>query len=317
MIYTVTFNPALDYVVTLDELNIGGLNRNKAEHILAGGKGINVSTVLKNLGVDNTALGFIAGFTGKKIESMLNEGGYKTDFIYVEDGMSRINIKVKSGVETEINGIGPDISDTHINELYNKLDSLQKGDVLVLAGSVPSSVNDLIYRDIMKHLEEKDISKDIRIVVDASGELLRKTIDYTPFLVKPNIHELAGFFDLPDITTREDAIFYAKKLRKMGPLNVLVSMGANGAILIDEFKHVYVCDAPKGEVINTVGAGDSMVAAFVAGYTESMSKCDYLHLLKLSVAAGSASAFSKNLATREDVLKIYDKLQVVEVKENS
>lgn len=313
MIYTVTFNPALDYVVTLDELNIGGLNRNKAEQILAGGKGINVSTVLKNLGIDNTALGFIAGFTGKKIESMLNEEGYKTDFIYVEDGMSRINIKVKSGVETEINGIGPDISDAHIKELYNKLDSLQKGDVLVLAGSVPLSVNDSIYRDIMKYLEEKDI----RIVVDASGELLRKTIDCTSFLVKPNIHELAGFFEIADIKTREEAIFYAKKLREMGPLNVLVSMGANGAILIDEFKNVYVCDAPNGEVINTVGAGDSMVAAFVAEYTDSMPECDYSHLLKLSVAAGSASAFSKDLATKEEVLRIYDKLKVVEVREIS
>ncbi len=308
MIYTVTFNPALDYVVTLDELNVGGLNRNKAEQILAGGKGINVSTVLKNLGIDNTALGFIAGFTGKKIESMLNENGYKTDFIYIEEGMSRINIKVKSGIETEINGIGPDISDTYIKKLYNKLDSLQKGDVLVLAGSVPSSVNDSIYRAIMKHLEEKDISKDIRIVVDASGELLRKTIDYTPFLVKPNIHELAGFFEVPDIKTREDAVFYAKKLKKMGPLNVLVSMGANGAILIDEFECVHVCDAPDGEVINTVGAGDSMVAAFIAGFTESIYKCDYARLLKLCVAAGSASAFSKNLATKEEVLRIYDKM---------
>ena len=301
MIYTVTFNPALDYVVSLDELNVGCLNRTKGEQILAGGKGINVSTVLKNLGIDNIALGFIAGFTGKKIEAMLTDDGCKTDFIYIDEGMSRINIKVKSGVETEINGIGPSINGENIKELYNKLDKIKDDDILVLAGSIPSSLPDSMYRDIMEHLSHRKT----KIVVDASGDLLQKVLEYKPFLVKPNKQELAEMYGV-DIVTREDVIFYGKKLKETGVRNVLVSLGAEGAILIDENGVLHEMEAPDGEVINTVGSGDSMVAGFIAGYID---KQDYEYAFRLGVASGSASAFSRYLAKKEDIMDVYRRIE--------
>ena len=297
MIYTVTFNPALDYIVTLDELKAGGLNRTKAEQILAGGKGINVSIVLKNLGIENTALGFIAGFTGVEIDTMLKNEGCKTDFIYIDKGMSRINVKVKSGMETEINGMGPDIDNDSIQKLLDKLDRLEEGDVLVLAGSIPASLPDSIYRDIMARLSDKNV----KVVVDATGDLLLNVLEYKPFLVKPNNHELAEMYHV-DIQTREDIIFYARKLHDDGAVNVLISMGADGAILIDESGNVHESPAPDGEVINTVGSGDSMVAGFIAGY---MDKKDYEHALKMGISAGSASAFSSYLATKDEVLEVY------------
>ena len=300
MIYTVTFNPALDYVVTLDELKTGGLNRTKSEQILAGGKGINVSTVLKNLGIDNTALGFIAGFTGKQIEEMLKADGCVTDFIYINEGMSRINIKVKSGVEAEINGIGPAIDKTALDALFVGLDKLKCDDILVLAGSIPASLPDSIYRDIMARLS----GKGVKFVVDATGDLLLKVLEYKPFLVKPNNHELAEMYHV-DIQTREDIVYYAKKLHEDGAENVLISMGADGAILIDEHGEVHECEAPDGKVINTVGSGDSMVAGFIAGYAE---KKDYVHALKMGIAAGSASAFSKYLATKDEILEVYGRV---------
>lgn len=297
MIYTVTFNPALDYVVSLEELKVGSLNRMSAEQVLAGGKGINVSTVLKNLGIDNTALGFIAGFTGRQIEEMLKADGCITDFICINEGMSRINIKVKSGVETEINGIGPSISEADMDKLFDKLDKLKCDDILVLAGSIPASLPNSIYRDIMARLSDKGV----KFVVDATGELLLKVLEYKPFLVKPNNHELAEMYHV-DIQTKEDIVYYGKKLHEDGAVNVLISMGADGAILIDEHGDVHECEAPDGKVINTVGSGDSMVAGFIAGYTE---KKDYIHALKMGIAAGSASAFSNYLATKDEILEVY------------
>lgn len=297
MIYTVTFNPALDYVVTLDELKPGSLNRTKGEQLLAGGKGINVSTVLKNLDIANIALGFVAGFTGRQIEDMLKADGCVTDFIYVNQGMSRINVKVRAGSETEINGMGPDIDDEAIEKLYEKLDGLTGEDMLVLAGSIPSALPSSIYSDIMKRLS----GKGIKFVVDATGDLLLNVLQYRPFLIKPNKYELAEMFDT-DIKTKEEVIFYANKLHDKGAVNVLISMGVEGAILIDEYGVVHESAAPDGKVINTVGSGDSMVAGFIAGYTE---RKDYAHALKLGIAAGSASAFSKYLATKDEVLEVY------------
>lgn len=297
MIYTVTFNPALDYIVTMDELKTGEINRTKSEQILAGGKGLNVSMVLKNLGVESTALGFVAGFTGKEIEDRLNDFGCITDFIHISEGMSRINVKVMADVETEINGAGPVIGKENLDKLYDKLTKLQEGDMLVLAGSIPNTLPDSIYSDITEKLS----SKGIRFVVDATGDLLLKVLKYKPFLIKPNKHELAQMYNV-NIETREDIIKYAKKLREDGAINVLISMGGEGAILIDEHGNVYESPAPEGVVINSVGAGDSMVAGFIAGY---MEKKDYTHGFKMGIAAGSASAFSKYLATKDEVLEVY------------
>ena len=301
MIYTVTFNPALDYIVTVDELKTNSINRTKSEQILVGGKGINVSTVLKNLGVDNTALGFVAGFTGKEIEDRLNATGCTTEFIHISEGMSRINVKVMAGQETEINGSGPVISSGDLDKLYDRLSQLEDGDMVVLAGSIPATLPATVYSDIMERLSHKGI----RFVVDATGDLLLNVLKYRPFLVKPNNYELAEMYNVA-IDTREDIIKYAMKLREEGAENVLVSLGGEGAILIDELGNVHESPAPDGQVINSVGAGDSMVAGFIAGYIE---KGDYSHALKMGLAAGSASAFSKYLATGEEVLKVYRSVQ--------
>ena len=242
-------------------------------------------------------MGFVAGFTGRQIEDMLKEDGCVTDFIYIDEGMSRINIKVKSGIETEINGMGPSISNEDIDKLLCRLDKLQSGDILVLAGSIPATLPNSIYRDIMGRLS----TNGVRFVVDATGNLLLNVLEYKPFLVKPNQYELAEMYHV-DIQTREDIICYAKKLHEDGAINVLISMGPDGAILIDEYGDVHECQAPDGEVINSVGAGDSMVAGFIAGYTD---KKDYEYALKMGIAAGSASAFSKYLATKTEVLEVY------------
>lgn len=296
MIYTITFNPALDYIMTVEKFDKGVVNRSKSEKILPGGKGINVSLVLSNLGVDNTALGFIAGFTGKNIEDILINRGCRTDFVKLEDGLSRINVKLLSEPETEINGNGPNINEDDVKKLYNKLDMLTRDDVLVLAGSVPSSLPADIYRDIISYVSEKGV----KIVVDATGDLLVKCLEYKPFLIKPNNFELEQMFNTK-LNSREDIVKCAHKLKKMGAVNVLVSMGVDGAILLDEFGKCYDLNAPKGKVINTVGAGDSMVAGFLAGFYE---KNDYEYAFKLSVAAGSASAFSVDLATKDEVFKV-------------
>lgn len=297
MIYTVTFNPALDYIVTLNELNVGYVNRTHTELILPGGKGINVSMVLNNLGIENIALGFVAGFTGEEIEKRLEQTGCTTDFVHIAEGMSRINVKLKAEKETEINGAGPVIGNENMDKLYDKLYKLGEDDILVLAGSIPKTLPDSIYSDIMKKLS----GKGIKFVVDATGDLLLNVLKYKPFLVKPNKHELAEMYNT-NIETREDIIHYAKKLHNDGAVNVLISMAADGAILIDEYGDIHESVAPNGKVVNSVGAGDSMVAGFIAGYID---KKDYVHALKMGIAAGSASAFSRFLATKDEVLEVY------------
>ena len=300
MIYTVTFNPSLDYIVSVDDFKLGLTNRTSSELILPGGKGTNVSTVLKNLGLESTALGFVAGFTGNEIVKRLNDMGIKSDFISIENGISRINLKLKSIDGTEINGAGPDISEDKVNELMDKLNQLKEGDVLVLAGSIPSSMSDNIYRDIMADLKDRGVM----IVVDATKDLLLNVLEYHPFLIKPNNHELGEIFDVK-LTTREEVIPYGRKLQEKGARNVLVSMGGKGAVLIAEDGQVFDAPAPKGKLINGVGAGDSMVAGFVAGWIE---KQDYEYAFHMGVASGSASAFSENLATKEEIINVYNQV---------
>ena len=297
MIYTVTFNPSLDYMVEVDDFEVGKVNRTTKEYILPGGKGINVSIVLNNLGIENTALGFVAGFTGKEIEERLHsEFRLNTSFIDVENGCSRINFKLKSNEETEINGSGPFIDDNHIVRLMEQLNCLTNKDVLILSGSIPKSLDNAIYANIIKELSCKGVS----VVVDATGQLLINTLEYGPFLIKPNNHELEEMFHVK-LSGKEDIIHYAKELQKMGAKNVLISMAKDGAILICEDGSIYESEAPKGIVRNSVGAGDSMVAGFVAGYSITN---DLEYALKLGICTGSASAFSNNLASKEEVKQL-------------
>lgn len=293
MIYTVTFNPALDYVIRMESLKLGTVNRSSAEAVYYGGKGINVSTVLKNIGVDSVALGFVAGFTGKEIEEGVKNMGVATDFIKLSEGMSRINVKIKAEQETEINGQGPAISMEKVEMLFEKLDRLEKGDCLVLAGTIPASLPSDIYEQIMDRLKDKEIL----IVVDATKDLLLNVLKYHPFLIKPNNHELGEMFGVV-LKTDEEIVEYAKKLQERGARNVLISMAGDGAILLTETKEVYKMGVPKGTVVNSVGAGDSMVAGFVASY---FKEHDYLKALKFGTATGSATAFSEGLATMDKV----------------
>ena len=291
MICTVTFNPSLDYIVSVEDFKLGLTNRTSSELMLPGGKGINVSTVLMNLGIENTALGFMAGFVGDEIVRKLREMGVKSDFIKIPEGVSRINLKLKSIDGTEINGAGPVISKDKVEELMKKLEELGEGDVLFLAGSIPSSMPDDMYEQIMARLD----GKGVMIVVDATKDLLLNVLKYHPFLIKPNNHELGEMFDTV-CETREDIEHYAGELQKMGARNVLISMAGDGAILITEDGETIQMGTPKGKVINSVGAGDSMVAGFVAGYLRTGS---YKEALKNGTAAGSATAFSEGLASRE------------------
>ena len=300
MIYTVTFNPSLDYIITTDNLTVGEINRVTSELILSGGKGINVSTVLNHLGVENTALGFVAGFTGNEIENGFQKSGGKCDFIHLEKGLSRINVKIKAKEETEINGMGPEISEKELQQLFTQLDTLQAEDILILAGSVPTSLPQDIYQKIMARLQ----NKEIKIIVDATKDLLVNVMKYHPFLIKPNNHELEEIFGT-QLKSNEEIIQYAKELQKIGARNVLVSMAGDGAILVAEDGNVYESEAPKGEVVNSVGAGDSMVAGFVAGY---LATEDYKQAFKMGIAAGSASAFSEELAKKEEVEAILNTL---------
>ena len=301
MIYTVTFNPSLDYIVSIKDFELGKTNRTVAEQMLAGGKGINVSTVLKNLGINNVALGFVAGFTGKEIERMAKESGIICNFITLEQGCSRINVKMKDFDGTEVNGMGPVIHEDAVEQLKKQLRRLTQGDTLVLAGSIPSCMSDSIYRDIMSELKDKGIN----FVVDATKDLLLNVLEFHPFLIKPNNHELGEIFGV-ELTTRESVVPYAKKLQEMGARNVLVSMAGQGAVLLDENENVYMLPAPKGTLVNAVGAGDSMVAGFIAGWTETQ---DSYHAFKMGVSAGSASAFSEILATKEDVERVYRSIE--------
>lgn len=299
MFYTVTFNPAIDYVLHIDEMQAGCINRSQSEEIYFGGKGINISIVLSELGIISKALGFVAGFTGEAIEEGVRKKGVETDFVYLKSGFSRINVKIKSKEETELNGQGPKISDKDLSALYEKLDKLEDGDTLVLAGSIPSILPFDIYEKILARLS----GKRIKTVVDATDNLLLSTLKYNPFLIKPNNHELGEMFGVT-FTSREQIIMYAKKLKEMGAVNVLVSMAGDGAVLVDEFGMVHTCDACKGDVKNSVGAGDSMVAGFLAGSKEG----DYAYALKLGTAAGGATAFSDGLAKKEDIDKLLKKL---------
>ncbi|MBU5474601.1 MAG: 1-phosphofructokinase [Clostridiales bacterium] len=300
MIYTVTFNPCLDYIVSVDDFTLGRVNRTTKELVYPGGKGINVSLVLKNLGMESTALGFTAGFTGTEIEQALQRWGCYTDFIRVEDGMSRINIKLRSNEESEINGQGPKISKEALEQLYEKLDAMTSEDVLVLAGSIPGSMPDSSYELIM----ERVAAKNMKVAVDATGDLLVNVLKYHPFLIKPNNHELEEIFHTP-MDSNDTIIVHAKKLQQMGAKNVLISMAGDGAILVSEDGEVRQSPAPKGKVVNSVGAGDSMVAGFLTGY---LTTGNYGEAFRMGIATGSASAFSERLATKPEVEEILKKL---------
>ena len=300
MIYTVTFNPSLDYIVSVDDFQLGMTNRTSSELMLPGGKGINVSTVLGNLGIANTALGFVAGFTGDEIVRRVEQMNIQSDFIRVDEGISRINVKLKSIDGTEINGAGPVIGEDMIRLLMEKLDQLKEGDILVLAGSIPASMPDDMYSRIMESLD----GRGVMTVVDATKDLLLNVLPYHPFLIKPNNHELGEFFGAT-LTTREAVVPFAKKLQEMGAGNVLVSMAGEGAVLVTADGQVFSTPAPKGMLVNGVGAGDSMVAGFLAGWMEQTA---YRHAFYMGVAAGSASAFSEYLATRSEVDAVYEEV---------
>lgn len=322
MIYTVTFNPSIDYIVSVKDFACGIVNRTTEELMLPGGKGINVSQVLNNLDVENVSLGFVAGFTGKQLTKMLSDRGIHTDFIEVENGMTRINVKLHSikdkaishsgeneykfdetmpedfeEEETEINGQGPVVSQEELEYLINKLNQLTEEDILVVSGSICKGISQNIYADIVKLCDEKNI----KVVVDASGALLWNALEYGPFLIKPNHHELGDIFGR-DMNTQDEIIFYARELQNHGAKNVLVSMGKKGAILVAEDGEVYEAKAPQGKVINAVGAGDSMVAGFLTGYLDTEN---YEVALKMGICTGSASAFSEGLATRMEVERLF------------
>lgn len=299
MVYTVTFNPAIDYVVHTDDMVVGAVNRGKDENIFFGGKGINVSMVLSELGIKSKALGFVAGFTGEAIEKGVAEKGIETDFVHLKNGFSRINVKIKSSSETELNGQGPKIDEQSLNELFAKLDLLSEGDTLVLAGSIPNSMPSDIYQRILERLE----NKNIKAVVDATKDLLMNVLKYKPFLIKPNNHELGEMFGVT-LKTNEEIAEYAGKLKDMGARNVLVSMAGDGALLLDENGNTHICGVCKGTVKNSVGAGDSMVAGFIAGSEQG----DYEYALKLGTAAGGATAFSQGLAEKEEIYRLLEQL---------
>ena len=296
MIYTVTFNPAIDYVVHTSGLKEGGVNRSEYETMFIGGKGINVSAVLAELGVRSIVLGFTAGFTGIAIERGVCSMGIEADFVRLEKGNSRINVKIKTGIETELNGQGPDIDEKAIDELFRKLDRLSEGDTLILAGSIPKTLPSDIYERILAHLA----GKNIRCVVDATGDLLLNVLKYRPFLIKPNDVELGEMFGA-ELKTDGDIVKYAEKLREMGAVNVLVSMAERGAILLDESGRVHRQKAFSGEVKNSVGAGDSMLAGFVAGMADGYDKA-----LLLGTACGGATTFSDGLAKRSEIDELLD-----------
>lgn len=299
MIYTVTFNPAIDYVVHVEDLRTGDINRLTSEEIYFGGKGINVSLVLGELGIPSRVLGFVAGFTGRALEDGLSQSGLETDFVHLEKGNTRINVKIKSGQETDLNGQGPEIDEKALAQLYRKLDKIQDDDVLVLAGSIPGSLPADIYEDILAYMAHKKI----RTVVDAAGDLLVNVLRYRPFLVKPNHHELGEIFG-KELSSMDEIVNYARKLKDMGAVNVLISMAQNGAVLVDEYGEVRRCGVCRGTLVNSVGAGDSMVAGCIAGLTEG----DYGYALKMGTAAGGATAFSKGLAKREDIFELLKQL---------
>lgn len=293
MICTLTLNPSLDYIVTVDDFQAGKTNRTSDDFILPGGKGINVSIVLRNLGFENKAYGFLAGFTGRALEEMVRDAGINAEFLWVKEGDTRINVKLRSHEETEINGRGPKITEEDVAKLGEKLQALEQGDVLVISGSIPSTLPQTLYRDLMEQLQ----GKGVMIVVDATRDLLLNVLPFHPFLIKPNQHEIEEMFGV-ELKDRADIEAYARRLQDMGALNVLVSMGGDGALLVDEKGVCHNAAAPKGKLRNSVGAGDSMVAGFLCGYLKSG---DYRDAFKTGVCTGSASAFSEALATEQEV----------------
>ncbi|MDE5984473.1 MAG: 1-phosphofructokinase, partial [Eubacterium sp.] len=295
---TVTFNPALDYVINVADLQTKDINRTESEQIYYGGKGINVSVILSRLGVKNKALGFLAGFTGKHIEDMLKKDNIDTDFVYLNKGYTRINVKVKAKQEIDINAQGPDIDKSAVDELFLKLEKLKAGDCLVLAGSIPGTLSDDIYEKIIQKLSKKGVD----FIVDATGDLLLNVLQYKPLMIKPNHHELGDIFNT-EIKTLEDIITYGKKLQDMGAKNVLVSRGRNGAALLDENGELHTIGTVPGKIKSSVGCGDSMVAGFLAGYYNTK---DYEFALKLGSACGNATAFSDTLATRAEIDEMLD-----------
>lgn len=299
MVYTVTFNPAIDYVIHIKDIQIGATNHSESEEIYFGGKGINVSVVLKELGVNSKALGFIAGFTGEAIEKGLKDLNIDTDFVHLNNGNSRINVKLKSAKETEINGQGPHIDEKSVNELFQKLDALTDSDTLILAGSIPSSLPNDIYEKILKRLSDKKI----RFIVDATKDLLLNVLKFKPFLVKPNVHELGDMFGV-NLKSDEEIELYARKLQDMGAVNVLISMAADGSMLIDKTGKMHRAGVCKGKLVNSVGAGDSMVAGFTAGIQSG----DYEYALKLATAAGGATTFSQGLAKKDKITELFNTL---------
>ncbi len=296
MIYTVTFNPALDYLMYVSELQSSDINRTEKEQLFYGGKGINVSVILTRLGVKNKALGFLAGFSGHQLEDMLNADNIESDFVYLKSGYTRINVKIKSDREIDINACGPEISKDDIKALFEKLEKLKEGDCLVLAGSIPKTLPDNIYEKILDKLS----GKGINFVVDATGNLLKNVLKYKPFMIKPNHHELGEIFST-EIKTLDDIKKYGKMLQDMGARNVLVSRGKDGAALLDENGNIHTMGNVPGKIISSVGCGDSMVAGFIAGYSKTK---DYAYALKLGSACGNATAFSTSLAAREEIEKM-------------
>lgn len=300
MIYTVTFNPCIDYVVRFDSFSASEVNRPYAEKIYPGGKGINVSVMLNNLKVENVALGFYSGFTGEQILNILKAEGCNIDFIDIKNSFSRINVKIKAEKEIGINGNGPEIDKKYFYQLLEKLDKLTSEDYLVLAGSIPDSLPDYVYEKILEHID----GKGVKVVVDATNDLLLNVLKYSPFLIKPNNYELEEMFNKP-IKTDEEIIECAKALQAKGAKNVLVSRAEKGAILVDEFGKVHNSTAPKGKLVNSVGAGDSMVAGFLSGYIKTN---DYAYALKFAIASGSASTFNDYLASLDEVEKVLEQL---------
>ena len=313
MIYTITFNPALDYTTQVEKFEIGKINRTKSENILAGGKGLNVSIILKRLGIENTALSFIAGFTGKELERKIQQYNIKTDFIEVDKGYTRINVKISSleknsliqESETALNGNGPEITENDIEKLLQKIQNINSNDIVILSGNIPKCINENIYEIICKELD----GKNVKFVVDASQKLLMNCLKYKPFFIKPNKEELEETFNTK-IETKEEIIIYAKKLQEKGAKNVLISLGGDGAILLTEKNEVYYSNTPKGQVVNTVGAGDSMVAGFIAGY---LKKQNYKEALKLGIASGSATAFSAGLALKEEIDELLKQITIEKI----
>lgn len=302
MIYTVTFNPSLDYVVKVPSFAVGAINRTAQEQIYPGGKGVNVSLVLQGLGFKSRLLGFVAGFSGAEIKRLTALAGCDSDFVELDNGYSRINMKISGTPETAVNGQGPYIGQRQLEQLAQKLDVLKEGDILVLSGSIPNSLPQDTYEQLLQRVD----GKGVRTVVDATGQLVLKALKYRPFLIKPNHEELGEFFGLEPLRDTAAIIDCARKLQGQGARNVLVSRGGDGAVLLDEAGGVHISPSPKGVLVNSVGAGDSMVAGFLAGYLQSG---DYGYALRLGICAGSASAFKDWLATKEDIESLLQSLE--------